>query len=116
MRPVLVAGVQRLLDEQSAKSRTVDEQIRRKLRSVGQLQCPNLAAQRIQQHLADETFDTSHAAALCEARQIRRIEGRIEMKRPGEACERRVWNAFQSREPRLLRGLIVEAVIPQRSG
>jgi hypothetical protein len=114
MRPVLVAGVERLLDQQPAKAGAVDEQIRLDLRAIVQVQRADeaiLGAQLHAQHLA---LDARDAARLGVGTQILRIQAGIEMQRVGEARQDQARILGGSAESAQARRRPRERVVEQR--
>ena len=86
--PVLIAGLQRLLDQQAAEAGTVDEELALDGLPALQLDRADEAAFRILVNLDDLALLALHAAFLGEATQILGIEMRIEMEGVGDVGQR----------------------------
>src|SRR5882672_9040261 len=67
--PVLVTRVQRLLDEQPAKTRAVDEQVAGDFAAIGELHGIDEAVFTVLLHVYDLAFDTLDAIRFAEAAQ-----------------------------------------------
>jgi hypothetical protein len=78
VRPVVIAGVERALDEQPAEARAVDEQIGFDAAAVFELYRADEAA-CVLVDSRDLAFMARHAALFGIAPQIQRIARRIEM-------------------------------------
>jgi hypothetical protein len=85
VRPVLVSGLQRLLDEQPAKPGTVDKQIRLNLRPVVQVQGADEAILAAQLHLHHLALDAHHPPRQRVPAQVLRVQTRIKVQRVGQA-------------------------------
>ena len=86
VRPVLVAGLQRLLDQQAAESRAVDEQVAGDARAALQRDGFDEAVFAAQLHVDDFAFDALDAARLGVAAQVLRVEAGIEVIGVGDAA------------------------------
>jgi hypothetical protein len=89
VRPVLIARLQRLLDQQPAKAGTVDEEVALDLAAVLQAHRfdePVLAAQR---DVDDLAFEPGHALGFGIMPEEAGIEARVEMEGVEQLRERR---------------------------
>ena len=86
VRPVLVAGLQRLLDQQAAKAGAIDEQVAvdplRRLRAP-----PRRRSRRpARSDVDDLAFDALHAARLGVAAQVPRVQAGVEVVGVGDVA------------------------------
>ena len=79
MRPVLEPGFELLLDQEAAKARAVDEEIRAHLLAALQHHRFDEAVGAAQPRIHDLAFGAPHAARLGVAAQIRGIQTRVEV-------------------------------------
>ena len=88
MSPVLVTGLERLLDQQAAEARAIDEEIALDRPAVRQLDATRTKPSSLRSCDVDDlAFDPVHAGTLGEIAKEARIKTRIEMKRvkqPGQ--------------------------------
>ena len=89
MRPVLVAGIERLLDQQAAKTGAIDEQVALDDRTVGEHHRFHVAALAVDFGVDDLSFDPAHAAVFSIVAQECRIQAGIEVERVVETRQRR---------------------------
>jgi hypothetical protein len=88
MSPILVAGVQCLLDQQSAKARAIDEQIRVQLLAARELDRIDEAVLRSKDDLDHLAFGAAHAARLGVAAQESCVQPCVEMVGVADCRER----------------------------
>ena len=77
--PVLVAGLQGLLDQQAAEARAVDEQVAFDELAVFQHKCGDEACFGMLADVTDLALDAPEAVALGEAAQEARVQTRVEL-------------------------------------
>jgi hypothetical protein len=115
--PVLVTGPERLLDQQTAETRTVDEQLALDPAPAfhhHRLDETVLAAQHVVDHLA---LDPLHPARLCVLAQVARVQRCVEVVGVGDVGQRRVGTvAGGEHELAVARGPGVDRVLVQRRG
>ncbi len=104
MRPVLVTGVQRLLDQQSAKTRAVDEQVGFDARAVVEHQGLDEPVRGAQAGLDNLAFGALDAARFGVAAQIAGVQTGIEVISVGDFGERRIARRIQRRNHELAGG------------
>src|SRR5688572_29866801 len=105
MRPVFVANVQRLSDQQAAEARAVDEQVAFDVRARIQPHRGDGAGRRIGLDLDDLPLDALRAEAFAELAQELRIQAGIDVKGIVQSAPRQVREAVR------LRGLELQAVV-----
>jgi hypothetical protein len=79
MAPVVIAGLERLLDQQAAEARAIDEQIARELPAIIQRDAGHKAAFAIERDIGDPAFVPHHAAVFGKLAQESGIAARIEV-------------------------------------
>src|SRR5437879_7954158 len=89
VRPVIVAGAERLLDEQPAKSGAVDEQVALDNTAAGEGNRLYVAALAVELHIDDLALDPERAASFGVAAEECRIETGVEVERVTQSSERR---------------------------
>ena len=89
VRPVLVAGLQRLLDQQAAKARAVDEEVRLDAPVVIQMQRADETILWAQLHVQHFALDARDTPCLRVPAQVLGVEPRVEVKRIGKERPRR---------------------------
>ena len=90
MGEVVVAGVQRLFDQQTAEAGAVDKQVATDHLPGSQLHRLHVAGVRIQLHLFDQALKTRDPALLGVAAQKARVLAGIEVIRVGDVGQRRI--------------------------
>ena len=121
MAPVLVACLERFLDEQAAEAAAVDEQI-------GSDQLPTVEGDRLDESVLRVDRDTAHlaldplyAAGLRKSAQVTREAGGIEMQGIRNLVQRRVRRVDRARKPTFgrrhgLDRIVLERGAPRRRG
>ena len=79
MAPVDIAGLERLLDQQSAKARAIDKQVAGYGLAAIERHAGDKARIRILSHLTDTAFDACDATRLGVGAQEKRIKAGVEM-------------------------------------
>ena len=114
MRPVFIASLERLLDQQSPEPGTIDVQIRFDLGSIIELQRvdePVLTAQLYVHHFPLEPLHPSRLRVLA---QIHSVQTRIKMKRVGKTGKNESRVLYGTHELAKIRRGAGERVLPQR--
>ena len=112
--PVLIAGLQRPLDQEPAKARAVDVESAAHFAAVLEFQGPDIAGLAIQGHIRDLAFYPRDAEAFGVPAQIGGVEPGVEMEGVVQAAQRRALDLRHPAEAARHRHMIVETVIPQR--
>jgi hypothetical protein len=117
VRPVLVAGLQGLLDQQPAEARAVDEQFAIDALAAFQRHRFDEAVVGALVHLADLAFDALHAALLRQFAQEARVQGGVEVVGVGDVGQRRIRRRIPvaGREPALRRHHGLRRIVADRS-
>ena len=114
MAPVLIAGLQRALDQEPAKARAVDIEGAAQFAAIFQFQGPDIAGLAVQGHIRDLALHPGHAQAFGVPAQVGGVEPGVEMEgvvQPAQGCALDLRHAT---EPARHRHVMVETVIPQR--
>ncbi len=85
----VIAGAQRLFDQQAAKARAIDEQVTLDPPPVGQRHRLDIAVLGPQVHRVDPPLDPRHPAAFGITAQVAGIERGVEMKGVEQLADRR---------------------------
>ena len=111
-RPIVIAGVQRLFDQEAAKSGAIDEKIASDLRPIVECHRCDVTAFAILRDRDDAAFVPHHAARLGIVPQIGGIESGIELERPGDTT-REIGPTHVARKAIMLRRQRARREIPQ---
>ena len=96
MAPILVAGLQRLFDEEAAEARAVDEEIGLENPAILQRHGRNVAAV-VDADVDDLAFGAHHSMLLGEAAEILRIKRGIEVEGVGDMADGRIRHVLPAR-------------------
>lgn len=116
LTPVVVADVERLSNQQTAKAAAVEEQLSFHGTTILE---PHLGYEivfRAPPHVDDPSLDPPHAAHLAVATQICRIQASIEMERIPQGGQHRRGCSPGTRESILCRGNRAQVVVTEVSG
>jgi hypothetical protein len=114
VRPVLVAGVERLLDQQATEPRAVDEQVTGERTPAIEAQRGDAAGLGVEVDRLDQPLDPRDPERLAVATQLGRVAAGVEVVGVDKARQAGFRDALERRVAVLLRGLVVERVVPQR--
>ncbi len=116
MRPILIAGAQRLLDQHAAKAAAVDEQVG--LEGLAALQRYRLdeAVLGPERGAADLAFDALHAARFRKAAQIAGEQRGVEVQRIGDLVQGGVGLMHGTGEAPLERGRGLDRIVFEGPG
>lgn len=115
LAPVVIAGLQRLLDQQAAQARAVEEEVAFDGLAARQLHSSDATVLALA-HFDDLALHALHAALLRVAAQIARVETRVEVEGMRDIAQRRVRHvAARAHAPTLAGSQRVEREQAQRS-
>ena len=89
VRPILVAGLQRLLDQQAAEARAIDEEIGLDLPAALERDRGDVAI-LVHADIDDLAFGALDPVLLGKAAQIFGVERGVELERVGDMADRRI--------------------------
>src|SRR4051812_27056672 len=78
--PIVIAGAELLLDEETAEARAVDEEITGEGRSIHQRHAFHMPPLAVDRHVDDHTLDAAHPVPLGIGAQEARIEAGVEVE------------------------------------
>src|SRR6185437_4851362 len=116
LTPVLVAGVERALDEQASKAAAVDEEIRAQTLAALQGERFDESIRAADRYVSDMTLSAQDTARLGVAAQIAREAAGIEVQGVGELVERCIGGVYRARKSPALRSHRLDGVFLQPLG